>query len=171
MKKQLYNAILISGLLAGCAKEQTPAPGQNAPVGTPVTITAAVDADTRSSLGDDGRSVIWSKGDKIAIYSQVESTSSAAIAVNDGNQMEFTLSEASAGNASGQFEGTLVYYDKESELTDPTYTLHAYYPFSAANATKKKWAVVGTLPASQACDMKGIYDLSAYDFLVGEKKE
>ena len=170
MKKQLYNAILISGLLAGCAKEQTPAPGQNAPVGTPVTITAAVDADTRSSLGDDGRSVIWSKGDKIAIYSQVESTSSAAIAVNDGNQMEFTLSEASAGNASGQFEGTLVYYDKESELTDPTYTLHAYYPFSAANATKKKWAVVGTLPASQACDMKGIYDLSAYDFLVGEKK-
>ena len=169
MKKQLYNALLISGLLAGCAKEQTPAPGQNAPAGTPVTITAAVDADTRSSLGDDGRNVTWSKDDKIAIYSQVES-GSTAIAVNDGNQMEFTLSEASAGKTSGQFEGTLIYYDKESELIDPTYTLHAYYPFNAANATKKKWAVTGTLPAMQTCDMKGIYDLSAYDFLVGEKK-
>lgn len=170
MKKQLYNALLISGLLAGCAKEQTPAPGSAASAGTPVTITAAVDADTRSSLGGDGRSVSWSKGDKIAVYSQVDHTDGASIAVNDGYQMEFTLDEASAGNASGQFGGTLIYYDKEAELTAPSYTLHAYYPFSAANAKNKKFAVAGTLPAVQACDMKGTYDLSAYDFLVAEAK-
>lgn len=170
MKKQLYNALLISGLLAGCAKEQTPAPGSAASAGIPVTITAAVDADTRSSLGGDGRSVIWSKGDKIAVYSQVDHADGASIAVNDGYQMEFTLDEASAGNASGQFGGTLIYYDKEAELTAPSYTLHAYYPFSAANAKNKKFAVAGTLPAVQACDMKGTYDLSAYDFLVAEAK-
>lgn len=170
MKKQLYNALLISGLLAGCAKEQTPAPGSAASAGTPVTITAAVDAGTRSSLGGDGRSVSWSKGDKIAVYSQVDHTDGASIAVNDGYQMEFTLDEASAGNASGQFGGTLIYYDKEAELTAPSYTLHAYYPFSAANAKNKKFAVAGTLPAVQACDMKGTYDLSAYDFLVAEAK-
>lgn len=170
MKKQLYNALLISGLLAGCAKEQTPAPGSAASAGTPVTITAAVDADTRSSLGGDGRSVSWSKGDKIAVYSQVDHADGASIAVNDGYQMEFTLDEASAGNASGQFGGTLIYYDKEAELTAPSYTLHAYYPFSAANAKNKKFAVAGTLPAVQACDMKGTYDLSAYDFLVAETK-
>lgn len=170
MKKQLYNALLISGLLAGCAKEQTPAPGSAASAGTPVTITAAVDADTRSSLGGDGRSVSWSKGDKIAVYSQVDHADGASIAVNDGYQMEFTLDEASAGNASGQFGGTLIYYDKEAELTAPSYTLHAYYPFSAANAKNKKFAVAGTLPAVQACDMKGTYDLSAYDFLVAEAK-
>lgn len=170
MKKQLYNALLISGLLAGCAKEQTPAPGSAASAGTPVTITAAVDTDTRSSLGGDGRSVSWSKGDKIAVYSQVDHADGASIAVNDGYQMEFTLDEASAGNASGQFGGTLIYYDKEAELTAPSYTLHAYYPFSAANAKNKKFAVAGTLPAVQACDMKGTYDLSAYDFLVAEVK-
>ena len=170
MKKQLYNALLISGLLAGCAKEQTPAPGSAASAGTPVTITAAVDAGTRSSLGGDGRSVSWSKGDKIAVYSQVDHADGASIAVNDGYQMEFTLDEASAGNASGQFGGTLIYYDKEAELTAPSYTLHAYYPFSAANAKNKKFAVAGTLPAVQACDMKGTYDLSAYDFLVAETK-
>lgn len=170
MKKQLYNALLISGLLAGCAKEQTPAPGSAASAGTPVTITAAVDTDTRSSLGGDGRSVSWSKGDKIAVYSQVDHADGASIAVNDGYQMEFTLDEASAGNASGQFGGTLIYYDKEAELTAPSYTFHAYYPFSAANAKNKKFAVAGTLPAVQACDMKDTYDLSAYDFLVAEVK-
>lgn len=170
MKKQLYNALLISGLLAGCAKEQALVPGPGIQAGTPVTITAAVAADTRSSLGSDGRSVIWSKGDKIAVYSQVESTGASAIAINDGNQMEFTLSEASAGNAAGQFEGTLLYYANEAELTDPTYTLHSYYPFSATNAKNKKWAVAGTLPVTQTCDMKGTYDLSAYDFLVAETK-
>lgn len=170
MKKQLYNALLISGLLAGCAKEQAPVPGPAIQAGTPVTITAAVAADTRSSLGSDGRSVIWSKGDKIAVYSQVEYTGGQPIATNDGNQMEFTLSEASAGNAAGQFEGTLLYYANEAELTDPTYTLHSYYPFSATNAKNKKWAVAGTLPVTQTCDMKGTYDLSAYDFLVAETK-
>lgn len=170
MKKQLYNAILISGLLAGCAKEQTPAPGQNAPVGTPVTITAAVDADTRSSLGNDGRSVNWSKGDKIAVYSQLDYTGGASIAINSGYQMEFTLNDASAGNAAGRFEGTLIYHENEADYTDPSYTLHAYYPFSTTNAKNKKDAVAGTLPAALTCNMKGSYDLSAYDFLVGVAK-
>ena len=169
MKKQLYNALLISGLLAGCAKEQTPAPGSAALAGTPVTITAAVDADTRSSLGGDGRSVIWSKGDKIAVYSQMDH-SGGQEPVNSGNQMEFTLSEAFTGRATGQFEGTLLYHENEPNVTNPSYTLHAYYPFNTRNASKKKWEVLGTLPAVQACDMKGTYDLSAYDFLVAEAK-
>lgn len=169
MKKQLYNALLISGLLAGCAKEQTPAPGSAASAGTPVTITAAVDADTRSSLGGDGRSVSWSKGDKIAVYSQMDH-SGGQEPVNSGNQMEFTLSEAFTGRATGQFEGTLLYHENEPNVTNPSYTLHAYYPFNTRNASKKKWEVLGTLPAVQACDMKGTYDLSAYDFLVAETK-
>lgn len=170
MKKQLYNALLISGLLAGCAKEQTPAPGSAALAGTPVTITAAVDTDTRSSLGGDGRSVSWSKGDKIAVYSQMDHSGGASIAMNKGFQMEFTLNEASAGLAAGQFEGTLVYQENEADYTNPSYTLHAYYPFSTANADNKKDAAVGTLPAVQTCDMKGTYDLSTYDFLVGVAK-
>lgn len=169
MKKQFYNALLISGLLAGCAKEQTPAPGSAALAGTPVTITAAVDADTRSSLGGDGRSVSWSKGDKIAVYSQMDH-SGGQEPVNSGNQMEFTLSEAFTGRATGQFEGTLLYHENEPNVTNPSYTLHAYYPFNTRNASKKKWEVLGTLPAVQACDMKGTYDLSAYDFLVAEAK-
>lgn len=175
MKKQLYYTFLISGLLSGCAKEQMPAPGANIPTGTPVTITAAVAADTRSSLGSDARSVTWSPGDKIAVYSQMDYTDEAgkrqAIAMNnDGLQMEFTLNDTSAGSASGRFEGNLVYHENEAGYTDPSYTLHAYYPFSMANAKNKKFAVAGTLPAMQTCDMKGIYDLSAYDFLVGETK-
>lgn len=175
MKKQLYYTLLISGLLSGCAKEQMPAPGTNIQTGTPVTITAAVAADTRSSLGSDARSVTWSTGDKIAVYSQMDYTDDSgkrqAIAMNNnGEQMEFALNDTSAGSASGQFEGNLVYHENEAGYTDPSYTLHAYYPFSTANAKNKKFAVAGTLPAVQTCDMKGIYDLSAYDFLVGETK-
>lgn len=175
MKKQLYYTLLISGLLSGCAKEQMPAPGTNIQTGTPVTITAAVAADTRSSLGSDARSVTWSTGDKIAVYSQMDYTDDSgkrqAIAMNNnGEQMEFALNDTSAGSASGQFEGNLVYHENEAGYIDPSYTLHAYYPFSTANAKNKKFAVAGTLPAVQTCDMKGIYDLSAYDFLVGETK-
>ncbi len=170
MKKQLFSAILLSGLFAGCVKEPSPAPGTKTPAGVPVTITASM-SESRTSLDGD-KSVSWSSGDKIAVYSQIEADGNGHTqqAANSGYQMEFTLSEASAGSKSGEFTGTLIPYEAESEYTDPTYTLHAYYPFDTANAKKKKDVVVGTLPTAQSCDMKGSYDLSAYDFLVGVMK-
>lgn len=165
--KRICTLILLAGVFAGCVKDDTA--GVKRYTGTPVVITAAMDG-TRTSLGDDSRTVTWSKGDRIAVYSQLEAEGTSAVAMNGGNQMEFTLDEGSAGLTHGRFNGSLVFAEDESIYTNPTYTLHAYYPYSAANDKNKKWAVAGTLPAMQSCDMKGVYDLSACDFLVGEAK-
>lgn len=92
MKRTLL--LLLPLLTGGCLHEAETA----APPRTDVaTLDAATERTTRTALGDDGLSVVWSTGDAIGLWS-ASATQPA----------RYTLEEASAGSTAGRFTGTAV---------------------------------------------------------------
>lgn len=137
--------------------------------GTPMTIVATTADDAaegRTALNTaDGKTVVWKAGDKIGVFGQYNSV---AISKDDKFQNEFTLTSGD-GTASGEFEGVVAGLDEvETNVEGQYLRYNAYYPLNAANATKKQFALVGTLNALQSYDVTAEYnDMSADDVLVG----
>lgn len=137
--------------------------------GTPMTIVATTADDAvegRTALNTaDGKTVVWKDGDKIGVFGQYNNV---AISKDGKYQNEFTLTSG-AGTASGEFEGVVAGLDEvETNVEGQYLRYNAYYPLNAANATKKQFALVGTLNALQSYDVTAEYnDMSADDVLVG----
>ncbi len=137
--------------------------------GTPMTIVATTADDAvegRTALNTaDGKTVVWKDGDKIGVFGQYNSV---AISKDGKFQNEFTLTSGD-GTASGEFEGVVAGLDEvETNVEGEFLRYNAYYPLNAANATKKQFALVGTLNALQNYDVTAEYnDMSADDVLVG----
>lgn len=137
--------------------------------GTPMTIVATTADDAaegRTALNSaDGKTVVWKTGDKIGVFGQYND---AAISKDGKYQNEFTLTSG-AGTTSGEFEGVVAGLDEvETNVEGQYLRYNAYYPLNAANATKKQFALVGTLNALQSYDVTAEYnDMSADDVLVG----
>lgn len=136
--------------------------------GTPMTIvatTADEAAEGRTALNTaDGKTVVWKTGDKLGVFCEYNNA-----AVGTGYQNEFTLASGD-GSASGEFSGTIAGLDAvETNVEGKYLRYHAYYPMTAENAAKKKFALVGTLEAEQSYDVTAVYnDMSANDILIGK---
>ncbi|MBR1957748.1 MAG: fimbrillin family protein, partial [Tidjanibacter sp.] len=136
--------------------------------GTPMTIvatTADEAAEGRTALNTaDGKTVVWKTGDKLGVFCEYNNA-----AVGSGYQNEFTLASGD-GSASGEFSGTIAGLDDvETNVEGQYLRYHAYYPMTAENAAKKKFALVGTLEAVQSYDVTAEYnDMSANDVMIGK---
>lgn len=137
--------------------------------GTPMTIvatTADEAAEGRTSLNTaDGKTVVWKTGDKLGVFCEYNG---ANVGPEGDLQNEFTLI-AGEDTASGTFEGSIKGLDTLNMNAAGQYLRYnAYYPFNAANAAKKKHALVETLDAEQSYDVTAEYnDMSADDLLYG----
>lgn len=136
--------------------------------GTPMTIvatTADEAAEGRTALNTaDGKTVVWKTGDKLGVFCEYNGA-----AVGSGYQNEFTLASGD-GSASGEFSGTIAGLDAvETNVEGKYLRYHAYYPMTAENAAKKKFALVGTLEAEQSYDVTAVYnDMSTNDVMIGK---
>ncbi len=146
--------------------------------GTPMTIvatTADEAAEGRTALNTaDGKTVVWKTGDTLGVFCEYNG---ANVGPEGDLQNEFTLI-VGEGTASGTFEGSIKGLDELVMDAEGKYLRYnAYYPFNAANAAKKKHALVETLDAEQSYDVTAEYnDMSADDllygrFIYGETKE
>lgn len=137
--------------------------------GTPMTIvatTADEAAEGRTALNTaDGKTVVWKTGDKLGVFCEYNG---ANVGPEGDLQNEFTLI-AGEDTASGTFEGSIKGLDTLNMNAAGQYLRYnAYYPFNAANAAKKKHALVETLDAEQSYDVTAEYnDMSADDLLYG----
>ena len=125
--------------------------------GTPMTIvatTADEAAEGRTALNTaDGKTVVWKTDDKLGVFCEYNGA-----AVGSGYQNEFTLASGD-GSASGEFSGTIAGLDDvETNVEGKYLRYHAYYPMTAENAAKKKFALVGTLEAEQSYDVTAVYN-------------
>lgn len=136
--------------------------------GTPMTIvatTADEAAEGRTALNTaDGKTVVWKTDDKLGVFCEYNGA-----AVGSGYQNEFTLASGD-GSASGEFSGTIAGLDDvETNVEGKYLRYHAYYPMTAENAAKKKFALVGTLEAEQSYDVTAVYnDMSTNDVMIGK---
>lgn len=136
--------------------------------GTPMTIvatTADEAAEGRTALNTaDGKTVVWKTDDKLGVFCEYNGA-----AVGSGYQNEFTLASGD-GSASGEFSGTIAGLDAvETNVEGKYLRYHAYYPMTAENAAKKKFALVGTLEAEQSYDVTAVYnDMSTNDVMIGK---
>ncbi len=172
MKKILSLSLLVA-MFAACSNDPTDHINDSVAKLTPMTIIAEFD-NTRTALTSDGKTAVWSKGDKLGVYCEYLGTNGGASTQHvDKYQQTFTLDDSSAGEVVGVFSGTtsVAGFDEAAIGTGEggTYRYHAYYPFSAVNAKILKGAVVGTLPSTQSYDATAeSWDLGNYDLLVGQ---
>lgn len=104
-------------------------------------------ADTKTSLGDDGHSFFWDRGDAIAVWAR---NSEGDFAI-DGQR--FTLMASPDNNRSvAYFSSTLA-----SEMPEDTYTYYMTYPVpDAVNGTVARFSV----PEMQTGDVSGGLDIT-----------
>ena len=68
MKKVLTSILLSFALLACSTDEQAPLGGNDGKI--QVSIGQSSTIKSRTSIGDDGHSAVWSDGDKIAVWAE-----------------------------------------------------------------------------------------------------
>lgn len=102
-----------------------------------VPMTISVGGETRTFIGDDGKTINWCEDDRIAIF--------------DGTgKREFKLVEGSVNGGYAEFEG---------EVDGSALTFCAVYPFDAAGEYDAQNGVVSaTVAESQVLDGKGVAD-------------
>lgn len=172
MKKILSLSLLVA-MFAACSNDPTDHINNTIAKQTPVTIVAEFD-NSRTALTSDGKTAVWSKGDKLGVFCEYLGTNEGASAQHvDKYQQTFTLDDSSAGEVVGVFSGTtsVASFDEVAIGTGEggTYRYHAYYPISAANASVLKGKVTGTLPTTQSYDPTAeSWQLGDYDLLVGQ---
>lgn len=99
----------------------------------PMQFTAGTPSlDTKTAIASDGKSVVWSEGDIIAVF--------------DGQTNKFELVDG-AGTSSGKFNGFA--------LPDGEY--HALYPYSE-DASMSGSVISATLPSVQYSTADGMFD-------------
>ena len=129
-KANILATAALATLLAACGNEEILENNESGSTGkVHMTFTAGTQ-QTRTSLGEDGHAVNWTKGDLVAIY--------------DGTAelCKFEATEVSGSTAT--LEG-------EAKVTD-TYT--AFYPFAAVTDIDNT-AITFTLPAGQTATAGG----------------
>ena len=167
--KKFSTIAILALMLVGCNNNfDNVAPTIEGKTLTIVATTDDADIDGRTALNSaDGKSLVWKTGDKLGVFCEYNGA-----AVGTGYQNEFTLSYGD-GLASGEFSGTIADLDAvDTNVEGQFLRYHAYYPMTAANASKKKFALVGTLSAVQSYNAAAEYnDMSADDVMIGQYLE
>lgn len=172
MKKILSLSLLVA-MFAACSNDPTDNINNTIAKQTPMTIVAEFD-NTRTELTSDGKTAVWSKGDKLGVFCEYLGTNDGATAQHvDRTQQTYTLDDSSAGEVIGVFSGTssTASYDEaaSNQGEGGTYRYHAYYPISAANANVLKGKIAATLPTTQSYDATAEnWKIGTYDMLVGQ---
>lgn len=129
MKKYIFSLIAIASIVASCTKVDSE--GIMAPESTDkaASITKSFNVttpSTKTELGDDGLSMIWSADDKINV-----------IAGTTGNQYTFSLLNG-AGTSNATFTGTI----DEADASETQF--YAVYPNVNASASSEKIEFLGS---------------------------
>ena len=151
--KRIVWAVVGCGLLWACTREE---PGEVASRPQTVTRRVSIEASvpaTRTQLADDGYSVLWSPGDTIGVY-----VMSGDVFTTVNAPLVFAGSDPAA---SGLFTG-----DIALAADSASYTLYAYFPYSAQRSTDAT-GVACTLASQQSQLAAGDSShLGEWDFLV-----
>lgn len=158
MRNKFRTILLALPLLASCSDLQQPGRGPagetlRVTVGSGPRIAIEADAATRTSLGDDGVSVAWTTGDRIALWA-LDDASQVAL---DGAVL--TLYRYNASYDSAQFTG-----DVPAVMERDTYTYYAVSPVPAEVAGMK---ASFDIPAVQNGAFDGACDVMVAEPVVG----
>ena len=128
--KKIFTSVVLALCFVACQQEVTPQ--HDTPSGKiKVSIGQTLSIKSRTSIGDDGHSAIWSAGDKIALWA-----------------------ESSSGNFAMQAEPFALYHFSESydtavfsafinPMEEGEYTYYATYPIpNSINGTKATYLLV-----------------------------
>ena len=66
--KKILISISIALLAISCVKQPNPGSQEAAPALEPMSFNACAEDMTKTSLGSDGASVMWNKGDKVRVF-------------------------------------------------------------------------------------------------------
>lgn len=134
MKRNLLTMVLGAAAIASavsCSEKENEGPVLSERV--PMQFTAGTPSlDTKTAIASDGKSVVWSEGDIIAVF--------------DGQTNKFELVDG-AGTSSGKFNGFA--------LPDGEY--HALYPYSE-DASMSGSVISAALPSVQYSTADGTFD-------------
>lgn len=134
MKRNLLTMVLGAAAIASavsCSEKENEGPVPSERV--PMQFTAGTPSlDTKTAIASDGKSVVWSEGDIIAVF--------------DGQTNKFELVDG-AGTSSGKFNGFA--------LPDGEY--HALYPYSE-DASMSGSVISAALPSVQYSTADGTFD-------------
>ena len=152
MKRWMMAAVIGCGLACACTDDRTGDPVGQQTVTRRVRIEAAAPG-TRTELAGDGYNVLWSPGDRIGVYVE-----SGGTVTTSNAPLTF---EGSAPSSGGTFSGEITLAEGDS-----SYTLYAYYPYSAESSAEPT-NVAFTLSAQQTQTTAGDSShLGDSDFLV-----
>lgn len=127
MRKTLSITALLLAIVCSCQNSpESEMKGLTSRRSSAITVTGRIASnESRTSLASDGRTVLWSEGDRIGVFTDLEKNVSLA------------LESSCAGSTEGVFKG--------SATGTPKY---AYFPY-AAEATVTASTVVLSLPDTQ----------------------
>lgn len=134
MKKEIALISMAAVMLAACSKEaEQIAPGTETVTVAPGEFSATFEApvtDTKTSLGTDGKTVLWESGDTIAVWPGVDIMAKYALKEGAGSaSATFASSETLTGTA----------IDKNI----------AYYPYGSSVGRNSNGTLSVTLPGTQ----------------------
>ena len=132
--KKIFTSILLSFALLACSTEEQ-APQQSSNDGKiKVSIGQSAVIKSRTSIGEDGHSAVWSTGDKIAVW-----------AANSAGEMTLQAEQFALYHFGGQYEQA-IFTAFINPMQSDSYTYYATYP----NPT----SVSGTLATYNLADVQ-----------------
>lgn len=166
MKKSriICAALPVALLLSGCNKGEID-PGK--PVVDGKLSINVVESGFKSVFDETTSATKWTETDKFGIFHQYgyDNGGSTVYADNDAQQ-SFKIKALTEGGATIESDGAFEWAEPSEPVTVTGYRFRLYCPYDSK--TTGASAVAGTLPASQAYDMTGSWDVSSYDFMYSE---
>lgn len=144
--KRIFFFLAAAAALASCVKEEnTYTPEQDT---DRVVTIKAIAADTKTTLGEDGKSILWENGDAIGVV----------FSTTGGKYLETFSTKLQNSNASADFTATL----SEDFVADNNTAAQAYavYPASSTALANGQVTVKHTLPEEQDGTLKSGHNLS-----------
>ena len=161
--KNLYYlafACILSGLLA-CNKESIDNPAASADSGGRLRISVI---DTKASFDAVASKTNWASTDKIGVIHEYRYDNGSGItSAKNNSQQQFNVLSASGSSADFESEGDFVWVSPAPGHEPVGYSFYMYFPYNPSTTAKDN--VLGELPAIQAYDMAGDWDVSDYDFM------
>ena len=142
---------LLALLAAACTRQEPPT-NADAPLTVTIGSATGTGLDSRTALGDDGFSIRWVKGDRIALWA-VDDTGGIRL-----QAAPFALYSFDTDYRSAKFTGTV------APMPQGAYTYGALYPVPAATEGTKG---IYTLPATQDGTYRSDYDVIASATVTG----
>lgn len=129
--KKILISISIAVLAISCVKQPNPGSQEAAPALEPMSFNACAEDMTKTSLGSDGASVMWNKGDKVRVF--------------DGSNINSETGNDSGQVFTAQASGSSVVISGSADPASEEY--YAIYPSSGSMNQNKEFSA--NIPSQQ----------------------